>query len=473
MRKIIIGLVATMAIFMVGCANPMMSDSSGDTSGDTGGDTGAGGSTSELVIDGTNVYRVVSYDVGTSSLSARSISASENVVAASEIPGVGTVVETDAGNYYLEGATEFEEITLPSGTTDLHINQFGRYTVDGTEYIYYGAGNNLYREAVVNFDTNLNGEVVVEGQIFTDTHNILTTLQYIVDESSGNVRYSTRGIVPADKNGVWMTSIALEWESNGTAKVTDDSYLNIGTELMYKQDGDPNTTNDDSPSPDVAKLSSLHVAYISIDADGTIRHLHHGVEVTYSNSESVTTSVDDAFGVMYVSPTEHVNNGVFVHNRIDRDNPNTWTDTFGFNRDTMFRSYWDTQVYFQYHTQREYIVLNADGTDVQVSVYATVGNDVQQVGTTFSVPFELIDGYTLIPNMWVDTDETVWMIHGSVLRHYDAHGNELIADSYSHTQRLDVVTVLPDGDVIVMDANGDWYNTDGSTYTGQNIVARY
>ena len=465
MKKIISLVILVLLVFMSCDMNNLVSNA---TEYDTYEDVPANAAGYVYILDGNKVLLTNAYE----STSARFLDVGDSIITVSEIPGVGTVVETENGKYYLEMGSTFKLITLPENAT-LHLHQFGRYTVDGTNYIYYGVGNKLYRKLASGFDNDFtDGEVVVDGQIFSDTAELVTKLQYLVSDT-GNVRYNTRGIVPPAKNGIWMSSIQLEWLSNNSKVITDDFYTKTSDNILYNYDGSEN-----SKESSYDMLTDLHVAYFTIDANGLIHSLKTGGEIDFEDTSNAVLSVDDNFGVKYFGQ-EHKMNDVIVNNRIDSSNAYAWTGTYGFGRDTMFRSYWDNQVYFEYDADRTYIVLNSDGSSVSVEVYVTVNFDVQKIGTGFSIDFETIGSYDkLIPNMWVDIDNTVWVARENVISHYDANGNPVEADII-FTNRIDAFTILPRTNVndpatlIVMDEDANWYNTDGSPYTGANVVAEY
>jgi len=404
-----------------------------------------------LIANYSSATLVYNYEI-TSKSSFRGIIAIDNevVIAVSEIPGIGTVVKTENGKYYLEDVNTFNEIMLPAGTTTLHIYQFSKYGTD----IYYGVDNKLYKEPFSGFDNNFNGTVIVDGQIFSDTGNLITELQYVVSDT-GEVRYNTRGV----SDGVHMDSVQLEWDSNGTATVDDDT----------------SHFNDNK--------TSVNFSYAYCNADGNLVAMSDNTILSYDvlvNGSSYIAPL--GFNIMFFGQNQELNN-VAVYNRIDSSNPCAWTGDFSFPRDTMFHSYRDHQVYFVNDNERKYIELNSDGDDVVVKVHTTSSTGITEVGT-FNVNFETVDTYDkLIPNMWVDTNNDVYIIVGNKLyKNTITDGYENITDMtafYTHGSRLDAVTVLPRANVndpatiIVMDEGVNWYNTDGSPYTGANIVAEY
>lgn len=432
MRKMIFSFVVVAIAIMAGCQMP--------TGGDPVGSEPVyelSGPTFTYQIDGGAVNQVASYDYVEVS---RSIAPSEEVVAVSEIPGVGTVVETDTGNYYLENGSDFDLITLPADTSDLHIYQFAKFNED----IYFGVDNQLYRVSTTDADFTdadfTDATLVVDGNIFNSAPDTLqTNLHYIVNETDETVLYW-----PGDLDDTERTK---EYNNKGTAKTDDDD----ATEEQHVHD-------------------KLHIGYMSMGASGEIRNLW-GETVTFDNIGSRTQKFTyDGYTRSGWSQSFDLN-GVLVNNRIDTaDADMNWTFPIYVARDTMIREYRDRIAYTVADTTRHYLGLDYSGSTLTVDVMEYVHGSAMASLGTFDVEME--DG-TLIPNMFTANNGDVYLVIDDTLYLYDESDGYTSSVVFDYGFRLDAVTVLPDQSVIVMDGNGDWYNSDGSTYTGDNVVAQY
>jgi hypothetical protein len=367
-------------------------------------------------FDGANLNYIADYNFEEVS---RSIPAGETVTGVSEIPGVGTVVATDANKYYIESGSTFVDLTLPAGTSNLHIYQFTKFNGD----IYFGVDNRLYKDNDTDFS---NATLVIDGNIFNSAEDTLkTNLHYIVN-TDGTVRYW-----PGDSNS---TERLKEYLS------TDNVNPIGGTQYVR---------------------NNLHVEYFTMNDSGEMRNFNNAV-ISYSNISTVSSI--DSYSAVGWGQSQETSSTALVNNRINTADTYFWSATkFYMPRDTMFRQFRDRKVYLGTDTDRIYIGIDRTGSDIKVEIFENNHGSVASV-RTFNVDYE---DETLIPNMWA-TDTDVYVIKSNTL--YKNGQTDLV---YAHTARLDAVTVLPNGDVIVMDETGAWFKSDGSTFSGDNIIAQY
>ncbi len=382
-------------------------------------------------IDGNNVNYIINHEPTT----PRSISTTETVIAVGEIPGVGTVVETDANTYYLEVGDDFVQITLPTGTSTLHIYQFSKVATK----IYYGVDNRLYYTTGTDADFSDDSTLVIDGNIFNSTKDVLaTTLHYITNGT--NIRYWPGNINDSEE--------IKEYDENGIA--TNNFAVRSKLKIIYI------ITEDDGTMWLIDDISQ-EISYVTLDIFSAYpKPLGYNVHTSTSQSWEF--------------------DGLYVNNRIDIDNTYFTADTlmgskFGFSRDTMFHEFRDKRLYLG-SSQRNYFGYDVDGTDLNVNVmyFNITSKKVESFGTfTIALEYE-----RLIPNMWIDVNGDVYVIVDDTLYLYDVATSYTISTVYTHTNRLDAVTILPSGDIIVMDGTtGWWYNSDGSDYLDDNIIAQY
>ena len=489
MKKIIILLVVFIVVFLSCEITPDDGDGTDSTTDNTNPTYEFTGITYRYELDGMNINYIADYNF---TEVQRSIGAGDSITDVSEIPGVGKVVETEGGKYYMESGTTFVEITLPTGTTTLHIHQFSRYTIVGINYIYYGVDDKLYREAFANFDNHFNGTLVIDGLIFNSAADtIKTNLHYIVDTDdttddsypagtvrywpgdSGNEYYAIEKFV--NYNTDWsLVDRMFEFISNSTVSPFDDTVVN----------GSLNTSWTTELGEDVYITSSgsqlvrdkLHMAYISVDSSGKMNDIYSSCDtssgITFDNITSLwSTSLLTNYSGIGWGQSEQMSTDILINNRMNINSDDWYINAskFYIPRDTMFRQFRDHLVYTEFETERMYLCFDLTGTDLVVEIMKYNNGTVTSSGS-FTIAFE--DGH-LIPNMWADTNGDVYVIVGNILYLYDASNNYTSSTVYTHGDRLDVLTVLPDGNVIVIDANGNLFNTDGSAYTGDNIISQY
>ena len=368
-----------------------------------------------------------------------------------KIPGGDMIVKASDGYYRINAVTG--EDTLLDVTGELYLHQFFRV---GT-ILYYGLNNSVYSTILTDITFGNDIVVATDTKLFTDISSNKTNLQYFI--SGNDIFYFIR-----DNSGS-----GTGWYKNG-----------IFVEGTYFV-GNP-----------------MNSSYFGVHADGTLYNVYTGVVISpdVNDSEKFSTGFGGDFNFGNFSTDsniltlvtgwgqEQTLNDVAVLNRMDASNTyyyGNYGSAFGprqaFNRDTMFRSFRDNKLYFESNEQRSYLVLTAsnDTTDVKVESFTTTGIGVNLAPTTdITIPFEVIDSYTkLIPNMWVDTDGSVLVAYDKTLTRYmgiDATGTLVT----TLANRIDAFTVLPNGEIILMDMFGDWWEQDGVTpYLGDNIVAQY
>lgn len=398
-------------------------------------------------------------DITTSN--SRSISDGDTILDFSYIPTIGRIIETVDGKF-LEVNDEYIEFTIPNGTEQLHLHQFSKFN----EYIYYGIDNCLYREPANDFDTILDGEVVVKDFIFdSNSSTLVTSLHYIVG-NNGKIKFwpGDRAFGDIDNDGNYdaVSNYYAIGDGSETSIYDYEEVLNIvvTTEETYI------TKKDEI-------RSALSTTNTIVDEYGKIFTVN-GIEITFELSTEMV--IGEVYYENWMRTGDYYGqarqgyektNRMLAANDIKDDEHNRL-----YSRDTMFREYWDHLLYNRYSTERDYLGVNfGDIITVKVFDYDYENKNVFPIGEGFTIDYEIIDYEEYIPNMWVDTDNTVWIARGNEVTNFDADGNELT--TYTFNDRIDAFTILPSGELIVMDMYSDWFNSDGTVYTGDNVVAQY
>lgn len=396
-------------------------------------------------------------DITTSN--SRSISDGDTILDFSYIPTIGRIIETVDGKF-LEVNDEYIEFTIPNGTEQLHLHQFSKFN----EYIYYGIDNCLYREPDNDFDTILDGEVVVEDFIFdSNADTLVTNLHYIVD-TDGRIKFW-----PGDRAFDDIDGSGRQDSGSNYYAVGDGSETSV---LDYEEVVSITVTPEETFVEPIDRIrSALHTANTIFDEDGRIYSIN-GTEITFELSSDMVTG--GAFIGNWLLTRDNygqAKEGYVITNRmLAADDIKDPEYNRLYSRDTMFREYWDHLLYNRFSTERDYLGVNFSDV-ITVKVFNYDNKLIEQIGNGFTIDYEIIDDEEYIPNMWVDTDNTVWIARGNEVTNFDADGNELT--TYTFNDRIDAFTILPSGELIVMDMYSDWFNSDGTVYTGDNVVAQY
>jgi hypothetical protein len=364
---------------------------------------------------------------------SRGILDGKSIVNVNKIPGGFIIVETTDG-YYVKTETDFIKMILPNGGIKLHIFQFSEWN----NKIYFGVDNKLY--SIDNFNFNVsNAILVISDNIFISAADtLLTNLHYIVD-TDNTVRYW-----PGDIDSFYR---CREYGNNNTADTEDDIQVGLIIDsTQYIRD-------------------KLHIGYIAI-TDMGIYNIW-GENITHDNIAEVIMMFNyDGYNRAGWGQSFDLN-GVLINNRIDlTDEDMFWQFPIMLARDTMIREYRERLAYRGSDTTRYYLGIDKSETNLIVTPYTWNYSMEMEAGIAFTIEME--DGH-LLPNMFISS-EGVYVVINNSLRLYIDNDYTIIN---TFTNRIDAFTVLPDGNVILMDMYGDWFNSDGTVYSGDNIMAQY
>lgn len=402
------------------------------------------GITYRYELDGTTVNYIADYNFEEVS---RSVGPGEEIVAASEVPGLGTVIETDAGNYYMEGASDFDQIALPVGVSELHIHQM---VVRGST-LYFGADNNIF--VAPNLDADFtDGVAVMDNSVQHTTPNGNKTYfeQTFVSTASGTMATNLHFFPSGSDLFVWMGDDVNTFDS-GLFEI-GHRYTDPGSGYEWVEFFEASSIED-----------KLHTTYV-YQTDSDFRNLEGGV-LTIDSIGTVSGGLGS-----YVNGYQQF--AGFGQNDLVDENRYLLSLVNGrfVSRDTMFHPYWERQVYCGGHSERQLLGFSVTGSTITVEVMSLTSDSLTGVGS-FDVEAESFGGEPVLPNMWLDTDDTVWVAVNDTVYQYDANGVEL--DTVQFSGRIDSFTILPSGNLIAMDLNGTWYSADGSAYNGDNVIAQY